>query len=140
LFRSDHLSRQWAPLLALLAAAEATTRLRVGTQVLANDFRRPILLAKEIATLDLMTEGRFEPGIGVGHTPTSAIGVSDYKQLGIEQDEPGPRATRLEEPLQIIKRHLDRPGPFELPGRASSSSLRGRRTSSTSPPARRSRA
>jgi probable F420-dependent oxidoreductase len=114
---ADHLSRQWAPLIALLAAAEATTRLRVGTQVMANDFRRPILLAKEIATLDLMTEGRFEPGIGVGHPATSAIGVSDYKQLGIEMDEPGPRVTRLEESLQIIKRYLDSPDPFEFQGK-----------------------
>lgn len=114
---ADHLSRQWSPLLALLAAAEATTRLRVGTQVMANDFRRPIMLAKEIATLDLMTEGRFEPGIGVGHPPTSAIGVSDYKQLGIEMDEPGPRVTRLEVSLQIIKRYLSSPDPFEFQGK-----------------------
>lgn len=113
---ADHMSRQWSPLLALLAAAEATTRLHVGTQVIANDFRRPIVLAKEIATLDLMTEGRFEPGIGVGHPATSAIGVSDYKQLGIEMDEPGPRVTRLAESLRIIKSYLDSPEPFEYQG------------------------
>ena len=114
---ADHLSRQWSPLLALLAAAEATTRLRVGTQVIANDFRRPIVLAKEIATLDLMTEGRFEPGIGVGHPMTSAIGRSDYTQLGIEMDEPGPRVTRLAESLRIIKSYLDSPDPFEYEGK-----------------------
>ncbi|HEY7465998.1 MAG TPA: LLM class flavin-dependent oxidoreductase, partial [Dehalococcoidia bacterium] len=46
---ADHLSRQWSPLLALLSAADATTRLRFGTQVIANDFRHPVVLAKEIA-------------------------------------------------------------------------------------------
>jgi probable F420-dependent oxidoreductase len=114
---ADHMTRQWSPLLALLAAAEATTRLHVGTQVMANDFRRPIVLAKEIATMDVMTEGRFEPGIGVGHPATSAIGVSDYKQLGIEMDEPGPRVTRLEESLHIIRSYLDSPEPFEYEGK-----------------------
>jgi probable F420-dependent oxidoreductase len=114
---ADHLSRQWSPLLALLAAAEATTRLRVGTQVIANDFRRPIVLAKEIATLDLMTEGRFEPGIGVGHPASSAIGRSDYTQLGIEMDEPGPRVSRLAESLRVIKSYLDSPEPFEYEGK-----------------------
>jgi probable F420-dependent oxidoreductase len=113
---ADHLTRQWSPLLALLAAAEATTCLHVGTQVMANDFRLPIVLAKEIATMDVMTEGRFEPGIGVGHPATSAIGVSDYKQLGIEMDEPGPRVTRLAESLRIIRSYLDSPEPFEFEG------------------------
>jgi len=88
LLLADHMGRQWAPLLAALAAAEATTRLRVGTQVIANDFRHPAVLAKEVATLDLLTGGRFEFGIGVGHPPTSPTGRSDYAQLGMEMDEP----------------------------------------------------
>src|SRR5690606_35992471 len=114
---ADHMTRQWSPLLGLLAAAEATTRLHVGTQVIANDFRRPIVLAKEVATMDVITEGRFELGIGVGHPATSAIGVSDYKQLGIEMDEPGPRVTRLEESLHIIKSYLISEEPFEYEGK-----------------------
>ena len=113
---ADHLSRQWSPLLALLAAAEATNRIHVGTQVIANDFRRPIVLAKEVATMDVMTEGRFELGIGVGHPASSATGVSDYKQLGMEMDEPGPRVTRLAESLKIIKSYLSSPEAFEYQG------------------------
>jgi probable F420-dependent oxidoreductase len=114
---ADHLSRQWSPFLALLAAAEATNRIHVGTQVIANDFRRPIVLAKEVATLDLMTEGRFELGIGVGHPASSATGRSDYTQLGIEMDEPGPRVTRLQESLKIIKSYMSSPDPFEYQGK-----------------------
>src|SRR3954447_10522949 len=62
----DHFGRQLAPLPALQAAAAATTTLRVGTIVLDNDFRHPVMLAKDAATLDLMTDGRFELGIGAG--------------------------------------------------------------------------
>lgn len=114
---ADHMGRQWSPLLALLAAAEATSHLRVGTQVLANDFRRPIVLAKEVATLDRMTEGRFELGIGVGHPATSPTGRSDYAQLGIEMDEPGPRVSRLAEALAIIKAFLAGEEGFQYEGR-----------------------
>jgi probable F420-dependent oxidoreductase len=113
---ADHLGRQWAPLPALLAAADATTTLRVGTQVIANDFRRPLVLAKEIATLDLLTGGRFEPGIGVGHPATSATGRSDYNQLGVEMDGPGPRVTRLEESLRLIKQFLHGEEQFDFEG------------------------
>lgn len=113
---ADHLGRQWAPLPALLSAADATTTLRVGTQVIANDFRRPIVLAKEIATLDVLTRGRFEPGIGVGHPATSPTGRSDYNQLGVEMDGPGPRVTRLAESLRLIKRFLESEERFDFEG------------------------
>jgi len=113
---ADHLGRQWAPLPALLSAADATTTLRVGTQVIANDFRTPVVLAKEIATLDLLTGGRFEPGIGVGHPATSPTGRSDYNQLGIEMDGPGPRVTRLEESLRLIKQFLQSEDQFDFEG------------------------
>jgi probable F420-dependent oxidoreductase len=113
---ADHLSRQWSPLLALLSAADATTRLRFGTQVIANDFRHPVVLAKEIATLDLLTGGRFEPGIGVGHPPTSATGRSDYAQLGREMDGPGPRVSRLAESLRLIKQFMASDEPFDFEG------------------------
>ena len=66
LYVPDHLDDQWAPMLALAVAAEATTTLRVGTLVLDNDFRHPVVLAKEAATLDVVTGGRFEFGLGAG--------------------------------------------------------------------------
>jgi probable F420-dependent oxidoreductase len=113
---ADHLGRQWAPLPALVSAADATTTLRVGTQVIANDFRTPLVLAKEIATVDLLTGGRFEPGIGVGHPATSPTGRSDYNQLGIEMDGPGPRVTRLGESLRLIKRFLESDEQFDFEG------------------------
>src|SRR5689334_13487506 len=65
----DHFSRQMAPLLALTAAAQVTSRIRFGTSVMDNDFRHPAVLAKEVATLDVLTEGRFELGIGTGSQP-----------------------------------------------------------------------
>ena len=66
LFVADHLPVAAAPLLALAAAAEATTALRVGTLVLNNDFRHPVMLAKEAATLDVLSGGRLELGLGAG--------------------------------------------------------------------------
>ncbi|HWC28636.1 MAG TPA: LLM class flavin-dependent oxidoreductase, partial [Dehalococcoidia bacterium] len=83
----------------------------------ANDFRHPVVLAKEIATLDLLTGGRFEPGIGVGHPATSPIGKSDYAQLGREMDEPGPRVSRLDESVRLIKQFLGSSEPFDFSGR-----------------------
>lgn len=116
LLAPDHLARMWAPLPALVAAADVTTTLRVGTQVMANDFRAPIVLAKEIATVDLLTGGRFEPGLGVGHPATSPIGRSDYDQLGVEMDSPGTRVNRLRESLRLIKRFLSSDESFDFEG------------------------
>jgi probable F420-dependent oxidoreductase len=113
----DHLGRQWSPLLACLAAADATTTLRVGTQVIANDFRNPLLLAKEAATLDVLTGGRFELGVGVGHPASSPTGRSDYRQLGMEMDEPGPRVSRLAESLAILQSFFEAKEPFDFKGR-----------------------
>lgn len=113
----DHLGRHWSPLLALLSAADATTSLRIGTQVLANDFRYPVMLAKEVATLDLLTGGRFECGIGVGHPPTSPTGQSDYGQLGREIDDAGPRVSRLAETLRLMKRFMASDEPFDFDGK-----------------------
>jgi probable F420-dependent oxidoreductase len=113
---ADHLSRQWSPLPALVAAADVTSRLRFGTQVIANDFRHPAVLAKEAATLDLLTGGRFELGIGVGHPPSSQTGIRDYQQLGREMDSPGARVQRLAESLQIISTFFDADEPFDFAG------------------------
>src|ERR1700724_1521114 len=63
----DHLADLFAPMAAALSAAEATQRMRVGTNVLNNDLRHPALVAREAATVDLLTDGRFELGLGAGH-------------------------------------------------------------------------
>jgi probable F420-dependent oxidoreductase len=117
LLMADHMSRQMSPLLACLSAADATTRLRVGTQVIANDFRNPAVFAKEVATLDLLSGGRFELGIGVGWPATSNTGRSDYAQTGLQMDEPGPRVTRLGETLRILKTFLSSEEPFDFEGK-----------------------
>lgn len=84
---ADHLDEPLAPLPALLAAADATTTLRVGTMVLANDYRHPVMLAKEAATLDVLTDGRFDLGIGAGWM------TADYEAAGIPLDRPGCTST-----------------------------------------------
>ena len=93
----DHFDRGPAPMVALAFAAEATTTLRVGTMVLANDFRHPAALAKEAATLDVLSNGRFELGIGAGWQ------TADYQRTGIPMDRPGVRIERLGEAVAIIK-------------------------------------
>jgi probable F420-dependent oxidoreductase len=94
----DHLTRQLSPVPALAAAAAVTTRLRIGSYVFANDYRHPLLLAREAATLDAVSGGRLEFGIGAGWR------VSDYRQLGVAYDPAGRRIDRLAEALGIIKR------------------------------------
>jgi len=116
LLMGDHMGRSLAPLLALQFAAGATTRLRVSPQVIANDFRNPALLAKEVATIDLLTEGRFELGIGTGWPAGSPNAIADYAQLGIELDEAGPRVSRLFESVQIIKAFLASDEPVSFSG------------------------
>lgn len=97
LFVPDHLDQQWGPLVALTVAAEATTTLRVGTLVLSNDYRHPVMLAKELATLDLASEGRLEVGIGAGWLRR------DYDATGLRYDSPGVRIDRLAESVSILK-------------------------------------
>lgn len=87
-----------APLTALAVAAEATSTLRVGSYVFSNDYRHPVLLAREAATLDLLSSGRFELGLGAG------VGPADLQQLGLTVTSAGARVGHLEESLQIIKR------------------------------------
>lgn len=86
-----------AALTALAVAATATKTLRVGSYVFANDYRHPLLLAREVATLDQLSNGRFEFGIG------ASVGASDFQQLGMPFDAPGTRVARFEEALSIIK-------------------------------------
>ena len=108
---ADHLDNQFAPLLALTVAAEATTTLRILSLVLANDYRHPVVLAKEIATLDQFSGGRLELGIGAGWMAT------DYHQAGIPYDRPGIRIARLAESVTILKasfsaEHVDFEGEY----------------------------
>jgi probable F420-dependent oxidoreductase len=92
----DHLDQPFGALPALAVAAAATTRLRLGTFVLANDFRHPVLLAKDIATLDLLSDGRFELGLGAGWRQR------EYEQAGIPYDSAPVRINRLEEALHVL--------------------------------------
>ncbi|MDQ2997808.1 MAG: TIGR03621 family F420-dependent LLM class oxidoreductase, partial [Chloroflexota bacterium] len=85
------------PLAALMAAADATTTLRLGSMVFANDFRNPVLLAQEAATIDLFSDGRFEFGIGSGWLR------DDYIAVGTPFDPPAIRIQRLAEAVPLIK-------------------------------------
>jgi probable F420-dependent oxidoreductase len=110
----DHFIRepfgdQFAPLVALMAAADATTRLRVGSLVLDNDYRHPVLLAKEAATLDVLSQGRFELGLGAGWAR------DEYDRAGLPFDPPGVRVSRLQEALQVLK-GLWADGPLTFEG------------------------
>jgi probable F420-dependent oxidoreductase len=93
----DHFDDQVAPLPAMTWAAAATSQLRVGALVLDNDFKHPVVLAKEAATLDVLSEGRLELGIGAGWMHT------DYETSGIPFDSAKVRIDRLEESLAVIK-------------------------------------
>lgn len=99
LLTPDGLKYTIAPIPALTAAAMATRTLRVGTYILANDYRNPVLLAKEAATVDVLSGGRFELGIGVGR-PAAA---EDMHMLGIPFDTGGVRVARLAESLALLK-------------------------------------
>lgn len=92
----DHFYDQPAPLIGLTAAALATTTVKVAPLVLSNDYRNPVVLAKEIATLDALSGGRLEFGIGAGWMS------ADYEQAGIQHDSAGTRIRRLAEAVQII--------------------------------------
>jgi probable F420-dependent oxidoreductase len=93
----DHLADFLAPVPALMSAADATSRLRIGTNVFNNDYRHPVLLAREAATIDLLTDGRFQLGLGAGNVP------SEYDQAGLKFDAGGTRVARLAEAVTIIK-------------------------------------
>jgi probable F420-dependent oxidoreductase len=99
LLMPDGLQYTLAPLPALTAAAMATRTLRVGTYVLANDYRNPVQLAKDAATVDVLSGGRFELGIGVGRPDAAA----DNRMLGIRFDSGAIRVARLAESLALLK-------------------------------------
>lgn len=94
---SDHLGAQLGPLVAMGAAASVTERVQLGFNVLANDFRHPLFLAKELATLDVVSDGRALAGLGAGWMTT------DYEQSGLPLDPPGARIDRLVEAVQVLR-------------------------------------
>ena len=106
---ADHFMMPFAPLIALQAVAGATTRLRLGQLVLAQDFRHPAVLAKELATLDVLSGGRVEVGIGAGWMG------EEFAAAGIPFDRAAMRIERLEEAVVVLK-GLFGEGPFDFSG------------------------
>ena len=117
-----------------MAAADATTTLRVGALVLDNDYKHPVVLAKELATIDLLSDGRLEIGIGAGWMR------ADYESSGIPYDAPGVRIDRFVEAIAAaqgaaVLRAGRPPGPAlpgHVPRRASRSRCSGRGRPSSS--------
>jgi probable F420-dependent oxidoreductase len=105
----DHFDAQLAPVPALMAAAAATDTLRVGALVWDNDYKHPVVLAKELATIDVLSRGRLEIGLGAGWLAT------DYQQSGIPYDSNKMRVDRFEEGLAVIKRAMSGE-PFSFAG------------------------
>ncbi len=107
----DHSGDPRAPGPALAAVAAATTTLRMGSLVFCNDYRHPFVLAKEAATLDLLSDGRLELSLGAGWMRT------DYDEAGLTYDEPAVRVDRFEEAVTVINGLLRTDGPFDFHGK-----------------------
>jgi probable F420-dependent oxidoreductase len=105
----DFFGDQFGPVAALMSAADATQTLRIGTLVFDNDYRHPVILAKEAATLDLLSDGRLELGIGAGWLER------EYAVAGMPYDRAGVRIDRFIEGLAVIK-GLWADGPFCFQG------------------------
>jgi probable F420-dependent oxidoreductase len=111
LFMPDHfIDTQLAPMVGISFAAAVTEQLRIGMLVLGNDYKHPAITAKEAATIDLLSDGRLEFGLGAGWQRT------DYDALDLPYDSPGTRIERLGEAIQIIKQSWG-PGPFDFDGK-----------------------
>ena len=106
----DHFGRQLAPMVALGALAAATERIRLGCTVWCNDYRNPLVFAKELATLDVLSGGRAQLGLGAGWMK------ADYDAAGLPFDSPGVRIERMAEALRVM-RGLFSPGPFSFEGK-----------------------
>ncbi len=109
-FMPDHfVDHPLAPLPGIAYAAACTETLRIGTLVLGNDYKHPAVLATEAATVDLLSDGRLELGLGAGWMTV------DYERAGFGLDSPGVRINRLDEALTVIK-GLMGPEPFTFHG------------------------
>jgi probable F420-dependent oxidoreductase len=97
LFMPDHFDDAWSPTVPLTVAAEATTTLNVGALVYDNDYRHPLVLARDVAAMDVLLDGRVEFGLGAGWMTT------DYEQSGIVLDAPKVRIDRMEEALEVMQ-------------------------------------
>jgi probable F420-dependent oxidoreductase len=106
-FVEDH---DLAPPVALAHVAAVTERLRIGPLVLGNDYKHPVVLAREMATLDVLSDGRLDLGIGAGWMR------ADYEKAGMQLDSPGVRIARLAESITILKGLLG-DGPFSFTGK-----------------------
>ena len=100
LFVPDHFHQGFGPIAAMATAAAVTTRLNVAPLVLAADFRHPAVLARELASIDVLSEGRLEVGIGAGYNPL------DYSRSGITMDPPKIRVDRMIEHVRVLKNLL----------------------------------
>ncbi len=105
----DHFTDQLAPMPALSMAAAVTATLRIGALVFDNDYKHPVVLAKELATQDVLTDGRVEIGIGAGWMQ------SDYDAAGLPYDRPGVRVSRFEEAVHVLRGAMA-DGPFSFAG------------------------
>jgi probable F420-dependent oxidoreductase len=106
----DHVGTEPSALVCLAAAAVATERIRLGTLVLNNDLHHPVPLAQELATLDQLSGGRLEAGLGAGHSFT------EYAAMGQPFDPPAARKERLAESVEILRALLDGGGPVSFHG------------------------
>lgn len=97
----DHLGENFSALAPLVAVAQWTQSIRLCPLVLNNDFHHPALLAQELATLDQLSDGRLEVGIGAGHSFT------EYSAAGMDFDPPAVRKARLAESVEILRKLLD---------------------------------
>jgi probable F420-dependent oxidoreductase len=110
IFVPDHfVDHELAPTVALAHAAAVTDTLRIGSLVLGNDYKHPVVLAREAGTLDLLSGGRLELGIGAGWM------TMDYEKAGIPLDPPGVRIARLAESITVLKGLLGA-GPYTFEG------------------------
>jgi probable F420-dependent oxidoreductase len=106
----DHfVGPRFAPIAAMTAAATATTTLRVGTLVLSNDYRHPVVLGKELATIDVLSDGRLDVGLGTGWMR------QDYDRAGLPFDPPKVRFERFVEAVEVL-RGVWSEGPFSYDG------------------------
>jgi probable F420-dependent oxidoreductase len=111
LFVPDHfIDHPLAPMPAMATAAAVTDTLRIGSLVLGNDYKHPVVLAREAATLDLLSDGRLELGLGAGWM------TADYEKAGLELDRPGVRIDRLGEAVTVLKGLMGE-GPFTFHGK-----------------------